>query len=153
MERGGTCECHAADYLIGVPVVCNEKGRLVHLAYEMAKASLSACLASAECWTIEDWGGDQMFLDGIVGATRLLYRRGMDKADHYQRIPYLFARIDIPEIAGIALDQYDGAPKSSHNRVSIDVCDEEGMRQDVVDVRDRIGCSDRLKQLSSISGP
>ena len=101
------------------------------VAYDKGKRVMSEMLNDAESWRADDWGGCKIFLDGIVAASRFCYRRGMFRIDHLNRIPYIFSRLDEPAFCVEAITQYDSAPKSMHNRISVEVCDPSGLRADV----------------------
>ena len=60
----------------------------------------------------------QEFVDGCVGAVRLVVACAKVKCDYLQRLPWLIARMDSVEAARGVLHQFHSAPLADHEAIT-----------------------------------
>ena len=126
MSWGSSCKCHEEDYANNVAVECDEKGRLLPWAYHKAVSTLEELHSDAMSWTVGTWGGSREFLINLQGMCGSVYSRGMQKHAFLDEVPYIFARLGFETgINKRAIAQFDSAPRSKHNKVSIQLCDRD----------------------------
>ena len=132
---GGSCECHRAEWLRGEKVDCYRRGRLVHLAFRFASERLDDLLLQANAWSEDHWGKRaRKFLIGVQGMVRAVFSRGSQKVLFLDEIPYLISRIGIePDAGRRCVAQYDSTPKHLHDKVSIEVLDQEAPTRQLID--------------------
>ena len=79
---------------------------------------LNKGLATAAEWTEADFGGSASLLHAAKGSVRAMYDILIDKMVHYDKLPYLRARLGEPGVRGRILLQYREAPPCQHHRVT-----------------------------------
>jgi hypothetical protein len=104
---GGSCTCHAAEYSARATVICQRKGRLLHVAHQHAEATFANVLAEAGEWLPERFSGSIEFLGELQGVVKMTVALGRDKLDFLTCIPYLFCRLNEAGIRDEVLRQWD----------------------------------------------
>jgi hypothetical protein len=95
IQRFGTgCLCHMAQLTAGEAVDCWRKGRIIPEAFQWTTSQLDWGLASSRDWSPEAWDNDVVFYTQISGATRIAFQSGSELISIFDRLPFLWARLD-----------------------------------------------------------
>jgi hypothetical protein len=135
LEWGGGCECCEENLLGGVKSECPKKGRRLSTAFTHSELVLKQGLDECNNWVANDFGGDAALWKEAQGCTRAAFALAHRKIAFLTRVPYLLVRLDQPNIAQKALEQFDSAPLHTHHRVSVQLLGHGGpWRQDVMQI-------------------
>ena len=116
LQKWGTgCECHREDLESGLPVSCDKKSRLMHLAYDHAAKHFHAGVAAAQ----ESWDGAELLSDATLGAefvgmVRRAAATGLQKLGFLTTLPWLLCNLDQPGVRDQALQQWGEALPENH---------------------------------------
>ena len=125
LRWGGSCLCHQEEFDDGVLVQCDEKGRLVTQSYQYAEACFADGLAVSQQWSeVQFHGLPASFLAELRGAVGLVVGVGRKKLAFLDRIPFLIARIDEPEVRPRILQQWEEAAEADRDAVSAEFLEE-----------------------------
>jgi len=86
--------------------------------HEKGTRTLASMLATANDWNMHEFGGSANFLGTIQGSVRRVFVLGGRHCDVWNRIPFLFGRLDKPGVRDLCLAQYSEALPADHNDVS-----------------------------------
>ena len=113
---GAGCACHGMG---GTHVQCCRKGRRLDDAWPWLFEALDVNAGDAEAWGPQNFpNSPQEFVDGCVGAVRLVAACAKVKCDYLQRLPWLIARMDSVEAARGVLHQFHSAPLADHEAIT-----------------------------------
>ena len=90
-------------------------------AFTWASAALREGSEAANSWTVSSFGGITSFAWAqMQGCVRGIYRIAFARIEPFDKIPYLYGRLDEPGIKKRCEDQFAEAEPSKHHRVSND---------------------------------
>ena len=118
-QWGSSCPCPEHKGQRGV--VCNRRGRLIHLAFAHASDAFRCALEELQEWRDGRFGGDIQFQHEVVSAVRATAARSLLKLHFLDKLPYILALLDSsqPATAARALAQFAEAPLGNHHRLTL----------------------------------
>ena len=122
---GGSCDCCREKFEAGEKYECYNRGRLIHIAFQFATQRLDDFLAQVNSWDMNHWGNVTTdWFNVVQSMCRAVFQRASQKILFLDEIPYLISRIGLePDAGRRCIAQYDSAPKSKHDVISIDTLD------------------------------
>ena len=132
----GSCLCCRAKFEAGETYDCENKGRILPLAWQFVTSSIAKFLAASRGWSRETFGGSEVFFQSLLGCCRAVHARTMLKFHFLDEIPVMLVRLGCEENIGPrAIQQFDAVPEERHNKVSIEVLSRAApTRQQILDM-------------------
>lgn len=99
---------------------------MIHSCWFQVIICICSCYLTAG--TSLRWQAPSARRGDFNGTCRAVYNRGIQKTAFLDDIPFLFARLGIEaNIGPRAISQYGSVPKTQHHRVSVELCDPDGI--------------------------
>jgi hypothetical protein len=135
----GGCDCHEDEFLAGVDVVCEHKGKRMNRAFTYGMECLHEMLRGIESWTPSEFHGDITMTFEVHACIRYAFALGVEKLAYLDTVPWLFSRLDQPGIKDKCIAQWESAPRAHHHCNTISIMDPTGVIRSDLDLIDHTG--------------